>query len=69
MSISRKVGMTEFEYLLIVIASGITYLLSRFHASRKINKILAEVQSALADDVVTKEELERILKTLTAKEG
>jgi uncharacterized protein (UPF0128 family) len=61
--------MTELEYLLIVIASGITYLLARFHANKKINEVLAEVQSALADDVVTKEELERIIKTLTGKSG
>jgi CHASE3 domain sensor protein len=59
--------MAEFEFLLIVIASGITYLLSHFNASRKIQRVIEEINDALKDNVVTKEELERILKVLTAK--
>jgi hypothetical protein len=59
--------MTELEYLLIVVASGITYLLSRLNTSKKIKAVLIEINDALSDNVVTKEELERIIKTLTAK--
>jgi len=60
--------MTELEFLLIVIASGITYLLSHFNASRKVQKVLDEINVALSDNVVTKDELEKIIKALTAKE-
>jgi len=60
--------MTELEFLLIVIASGITYLLSHFNASRKVQKVLDEINVALNDNVVTKDELEKIIKALTAKE-
>jgi hypothetical protein len=60
--------MTELEYLLIVIASGITYLLSRLNTSRKLQKVLDDINNAIEDNVVTKEELERIIKTLTAKQ-
>ena len=59
--------MTELEYLLIVIASGITYLLARFNINKKINTVLAELHSIIDDNIVTKDELERVIKTLTAK--
>jgi hypothetical protein len=59
--------MTEFEFLLIVVASGITYLLSHWNASRKVQRVFDEIHDALSDNVVTREELERIIKTLTAK--
>jgi hypothetical protein len=59
--------MTELEYLLIVVASGITYLLSRLNTSKKIKMVLTEINDALSDNIVTKEELERIIKTLTTK--
>jgi hypothetical protein len=60
--------MTEFEFLLIVVACGVTYLLSHFNASRKVQKVLDDLHEILADNVVTKDELEKIIKTLTAKQ-